>query len=63
MYKSKQTYEDAVFVPLNEAARRSGFSPSVVRKKAAECGAAVKVGRNYRIEIKKFLDYLRTHEA
>ena len=63
MNKPQHNYDEAVFVPIDEAARRSGFGNATVRKKAAECGAAVKVGKLYRIEINKLLDYLRTHEA
>lgn len=48
---------------LEQAAQRVNLGLSTVRVKAQECGAALKIGRSYRINIKKLIDYLCTFEA
>lgn len=48
---------------LAQASKRLNLGVSTIRVKAAECGAALKIGRSYRINIQKLIDYLYTFEA
>ena len=50
-------------VTLEQAALRVNLGLTTVRKRAEECGAALKIGRSYRINIQKLIDYLYTFEA
>lgn len=52
-----------VFVSLPRACEVVGLGANTVRNKAKECGAGLKIGRSYRIDIAKLLDYLRTFEG
>lgn len=45
-------------VTLEQAAQRVNLGVIAVRKYANECGAALKIGRSYRVNIKKLIDYL-----
>lgn len=47
---------------LEQAAERTNLGMTTVRKLANECGAALKIGRSYRINIPKLIDYLCTFE-
>ena len=48
---------------IEQAAQRLNLGLSTVRRLAKECGAALKIGRAYRINIQKLIDYLCTFEA
>ena len=48
---------------VEQAAQRLNLCLSTVRRLSKECGAALKIGRSYRINIKKLIDYLCTFEA
>ena len=48
---------------LEQAAQRVNLGVGAVRKYANESGAALKIGRSYRINIKKLIEYLCTFEA
>ena len=50
-------------VTYEQAAQRTNLSVFTIRKLAAECGAALKVGRSARINIQKLIDYICTFEA
>ena len=50
-------------VTLEQASQRVNLGMSTVRAKANECGAALKIGRSYRINIQKLIEYLYTFEA
>ena len=63
MNKSKNQNLSGEIVTLEQAAKRVNLGISTVRIKAAECGAALKIGRSYRINIQKLIDYLCTFEA
>ncbi len=63
MNKSKNQDVSGEIVTLEQAAKRVNLGMSTVRIKAAECGAALKIGRSYRINIQKLIDYLCTFEA
>ena len=47
-------------VTINQAALRTNLSVYTIRRLASECGAALKIGRSYRINIQKLIDYLST---
>ena len=49
-------------VTLEQAALRVNLGVTAVRKYANECNASLKIGRSYRINIKKLIDYLCTFE-
>lgn len=63
MNKSKNRNISGEIVTLEQAAKRVNLGISTVRTKAEECGAALKIGRSYRINIQKLIDYLCTFEA
>lgn len=48
---------------LEQSAQRVNLGVGAVRKYANECGAALKIGRAYRVNIQKLIDYLCTFEA
>ena len=50
-------------VTLEQACGRTNLGLSTVRKLADECGASLKIGRAYRIDIQKLIDYIRTFKA
>lgn len=50
-------------VTLEQAAKRVNLGLSTVRKYANDCGAALKIGRSYRINIARLVEYLNTFEA
>lgn len=50
-------------VTIEQAALRTNLSVYTIRRLAGECGAALKIGRSYRINIQKLIDYLCTFEA
>ena len=60
MNKAKNQNLDGEIVTLEQAAKRVNLGISTVRIKAAECGAALKIGRSYRINIQKLIDYLNS---
>lgn len=64
MRMKKREYQNAFseIVTLEHAAERTNLGISTVRKLANECGAALKIGRSYRINIQKLIDYLCTFE-
>lgn len=43
---------------LEQSAQRVNLGVGAVRKYANECGAALKIGRSYRVNIQKLIDYL-----
>ena len=63
MNKQKYNNLSGEILTLEQAAQRLNLGLSTVRQKAAECGAALKIGRAYRINIQKLIDYLCTFEA
>lgn len=63
MNKAKNQNLSGEIVTVEQAAKRVNLGISTVRIKAAECGAALKIGRSYRINIQKLIDYLCTFEA
>ena len=63
MNKSQNLSIDGEIVTLEQAAKRVNLGLSTVKAKAGECGAALKIGRSYRINIRKLIDYLCTFEA
>ena len=63
MNKPKYTNISGEILTMEQAAQRLNLGMSTVRQKAAECGAALKIGRSYRINIQKLIDYLCTLEA
>ena len=63
MNKSQNRDSTGEILTLEQAARRLNLGMSTIRVKAAECGAALKIGRSYRIYIQKLIDYLCTFEA
>lgn len=63
MNKPKYSNISGEILTLEQAAQRLNLGLSTVRQKAAECGAALKIGRAYRINIKKLIEYLYTFEA
>ena len=63
---NKPKYNDNIsgeILTLEQASKRLNLGMSTIRVKAAECGAALKIGRSYRIKIQKLIDYLCTFEA
>ena len=63
---NKPKYNDNIsgeILTLEQASKRLNLGMSTIRVKAAECGAALKIGRSYRINIQKLIDYLCTFEA
>ena len=60
----KTTSYDAYpeLVKVTHAAEITSLSVNTVRKYADECGASLKIGRAYRIRIRKLIDYLCTFE-
>lgn len=58
MNKSKINNLNGEIVTLEQAAKRVNLGISTVRIRAEECGAALKIGRSYRINIQKLIDYL-----
>ena len=48
---------------LEQTAKRVNLGLSTVRKLADECGASLKIGRSYRIDIAKLIEYLKSFEA
>lgn len=63
MYKLTNPNVNGDLVTAAQAAERTNLGVTTVRARAAECGAALKIGKSYRINIKKLLDYLCTFEA
>ena len=47
------------FVTLPEAQRITSLGRDSVRRLAADSGSAVKIGKSYRINIAKLLDYIQ----
>ena len=62
MNKATNQNLNGEIVTLEQAAKRVNLGISTVRIKADECGAALKIGRSYRINIQKLLDYLFSME-
>lgn len=60
MHKLSNKDSNGEIVTLEQAAQRVNLGISAVRKYAKECGAALKIGRSYRINIQKLIDYLCT---
>lgn len=63
MNKLANRNEYGEIVTLEQAAQRVNLGIGAVRKYANESGAALKIGRSYRINIKKLIEYLCTFEA
>ena len=61
----KNTYLDFTgeIVTREQAAKRVNLGLSTVTKLANECGASLKIGRSYRIDIAKLIEYLKSFEA
>ena len=58
MNKPKYQNVSGEILTLEQASQRLNLGMSTVRQKAAECGAALKIGRSYRINIQRLTDYL-----
>lgn len=63
MHKLKTQNVNAEIVKLQQACERTNMGIATVRRLADECGASLKIGKLYRIDINKLLDYIRTFEA
>ena len=63
MHKLSNTDSNGEILTQEQAAQRVNLGVGAVRKYANECGAALKIGRSYRINIKKLIEYLCTFEA
>lgn len=57
-HKSYSPVPDCEYGTLKETCNRANLGQNTVRKIAAEAGAVMKIGRLYRINYKKFFDYL-----
>lgn len=53
---NKNTYGE--ILTIEQASQRVNLGLSTVRKLADKCGASLKIGRSYRINIQKLIDYL-----
>jgi hypothetical protein len=60
MHKLSTKDSNGEILTLEQAAHRVNLGVGAVRKYAKECGAALKIGRSYRINIQKLIDYLCT---
>lgn len=63
MNKLSNPSEEAVFITINAACHLTNLGKNTVRKLAQEANAARKIGKSFRINRKKFLDYVDTFEA
>jgi hypothetical protein len=63
MHKLKTQNVNAEIVKLQQACERTNMGSGTVRRLADECGASLKIGKLYRIDINKLLDYIRTFKA
>ena len=63
MHKLSNTDSNGEILTKEQAAQRVNLGVGAVTKYANECGAALKIGRSYRINIKKLIEYLCTFEA
>lgn len=63
MNKLSHPSEEAVFITIDAACHLTNLGKNTVRKLAQEANAARKIGKSFRINREKFLDYLDTFEA
>lgn len=63
MKKTNNKNVNGEILTLEQAASRVNLGVTAVRKYANECGAALKIGRSYRINIHKLVDYLCTFQV
>ena len=62
MHKMSNTNSSAPIQTVEQAASNTNLGIGTVRKLAAECGAALKIGRSYRINFPKLIEYISTFE-
>lgn len=58
MYKLSRRNAMGEIVTLEQAAERLNLGIASIRKHAKDAGAALKIGRSYRVNINKLIDYL-----
>lgn len=60
---SSAPYGRVEFVTLPEAQRITSLGRDTVRKLAADSGSAIKIGKSYRIDVHKLLEYVKKEYA
>lgn len=63
MNKTENKNVNGEILTIEQAASRVNLGVTAVRKYASECNAALKIGRSYRINIQKLIEYLCTFES
>ena len=61
MNKSKQ-FEDAVFITVDTASKLTNLGRNTVRRLAKESNSARKIGKSFRINRQKLLEYVDSFE-
>ena len=62
MNVAKYGNKDGDLITIKQACERTNLGMSTIRQMSQECGASLKIGRSYRIDIQKLLEYLRTFQ-
>lgn len=63
MNKLAHTSKDAVFITVTTACQLTNLGQNTVRRLAKEANAARKIGKSYRINREKLLDYIDTFDV
>lgn len=63
MNRLKHSSEDAIFITIDAASQLTNLGRNTVRRLAREANAARKIGKSYRINRERLLDYIDSFEA